>query len=395
MPPDRRFFAGSRVAAALIPAALLVATLVLPGRSFAAEDPPRPAPIRLRVEPLDGSTGATVATLVETDLRAAGAFALTTDPENAVTVSGTVAGSRIDGRVLDATGTELLRTVYDSADLRRGAHEFADDIVFALTGRPGIATSRLAFVSNASGKPEIYVCEADGRERRRVTYDGGLVAHPSIDRTGSLLTYTSHRGLQPEVVVLDLLGGARRQITTSSGGSQGAALSPDGRQIALSQTDAQGPFLSLVDLDGTYRRRLTRPGWLASAPSWSPDGQRLTFACDQGDNTGPHLVEGRIGSRWRRLPLGVTTAYSPDWSPDGDRLAFVTRHHDTLWVAVWERGQARVRLLGPGQDPCWGADSRHLLFTTGDRLVTVHIETGSRRTIVENFGRLSEPTWTK
>jgi TolB protein len=119
------------------------------------------------------------------------------------------------------------------------------------------------------------------------------------------------------------------------------------------------------------------------------------FACDEADGTGPHLYEGRAGHRARRLSLGVSSAYSPDWSPDGERLVFVTRHRSELWLAVWERGAPRIRLLGPGQDPCWGADSRHILFSSGDRLVALHTETGNRRTIVENFGRLSEPTWTK
>jgi TolB protein len=333
--------------------------------------------------------------LVEADLRASGAFALTAESEGALVVGGTVTGSRLEGRLTDGEGTELLSNVYDGPDLRRGAHELADDIVFALTGEPGIATSRLAFVSDVTGRPEIYVCEADGRERRRVTYDGALAAHPSIDRTGSLLTYTSHRGAQAEVFALDLMGGARRRLTAAGGGNHGACISPDGRQLALTMAAEGWPSIVVMGLDGSSPRRMTRPGWVPSAPAWSPDGHRIVFACDEGDGTGPHLREGRAGHRTRRLALGVTTAFSPDWSPDGERLVFVTRHRDQLWLAVWEDGASRVRLLGPGQDPCWGADSRHLLFSTGDRLVTLHTETGNRRTLVENFGRLSEPTWTK
>ncbi|MFN0129230.1 MAG: hypothetical protein ACKV19_21380 [Verrucomicrobiales bacterium] len=351
--------------------------------------------IPVLVERFVGSTGATVAGLIENDLGASGAFVLTADRAGAVVVGGTVTGTRIDGRVTSPDGEGILSQSYDGPDLRRAAHELSDDVVFALTGRPGIATSRMAFVSNNSGRPEIYVCEADGRERRRVTYDGALVSHPSIDRTGSTITYVRHQGPSSEVIRLDLLGGARRRVVDAPGGNHGAALSPDGNHLALTMADSGWPALVVMPLDGSPRRRFSLPGTLPSAPAWSPDGHRIVYACDAGDGTGPQLHEGRAGQRARRLSLGVTTAFSPDWSPDGERLVFVTRHRGELWLAVWERGAARVRFLGPGQDPCWGADSRHILFTTGDRLVTWHTETGTRRTIIENFGRLGEPTWTK
>lgn len=360
-----------------------------------AGDSIQQAPLRLRVDALAGSTGATIAALIATDLQASGAFVLTNDPAGVHSVGGRVTGSRLEGQLLDPAGTPLLETVYDGPDLRRGAHELADDIVFALAGHPGIATSRIAFVSDATGRPEIYVCEADGRERRRVTYDGALASHPSIDRTGSLLTYSSHAGLHSEIYLLDLMGGARRRLVASPGGSGGAALSPDGRRLALNATLGGWSSVTVMDIDGSNPRRMARDRWVSSSPAWSPDGQRVVFACDEGDGDGPHLREGRAGHRSKRLALGSGPAFSPDWSPDGHQLVFVTEHRGETWLALWERATSRVRLLGPGRDPCWGADSRHILFSTGAELVTLHTDSGQRRTIVENFGRLSEPTWTK
>jgi TolB protein len=368
--------------------------LALAAASTATEPAADPL-IRIHVQSFTGSTGATVAALVKADLFASGAFALTQEPADALIVGGTVTGSRLEGRLTDAGGTERLRNMYDGPDLRRGAHELADDVVFALTGRPGIATSRLAFVSDVTGRPEIFVCEADGREKRRVTYDGTLASHPSIDRTGTLLTYTSHRGGQADLISLDLMTGARRALVNAPGGNHGACLSPDGRHLALSMAENGWPEIVTMALDGSGRRRLSHRGWVPSSPTWSPDGRRVVFTGDAGDGNGPQLFDARPGRPARRLRLGVSVAYSPDWSPDGERLVFVTRHRDESWLAVWEQGAARVRLLGPGQDPCWGADSRHLLFSTGDRLVTLHTETGHRQTVVENLGRLSEPSWTK
>jgi TolB protein len=357
--------------------------------------------IPVHVEPLAGSTGASISTLIETNLLASGALALTARRSKTAVVSGTVSGTRLEGRLIAPDGSELLRTLYDGPDLRRGAHELADDIVFALTGQPGIATSRIAFVSDASGRPEIYVCEADGRERRRVTYDGAVAAHPSLDRMGSLLTYTSHQGAQFDVFALDLNEGVRRRVVTASGGNGGASLSPDNQKLAVCMADTGWPTLVVLSLPGSEARprarslSLSRPGSLPSSPSWSPDGRHVVFSCDEGQGAGPQLYEVRPGHRSRRLSLGVSSAFSPDWAPDGERLVFVTQHRGALWIALWHPGGARIRLLGPGRDPCWGADSRHILYSTGDRLVRLNVDSHRQHTLIEGFGRLSEPSWTK
>jgi TolB protein len=83
------------------------------------------------------------------------------------------------------------------------------------------------------------------------------------------------------------------------------------------------------------------------------------------------------------------------FTPDGERLVFVTQHRGALWIALWHPGGARIRLLGPGRDPCWGADSRHILYSTGDRLVRLNVDSHRQHTLIEGFGRLSEPSWTK
>ena len=121
----------------------------------------------------------------------------------------------------------------------------------------------------------------------------------------------------------------------------------------------------------------------------------MVFSCDEGQGAGPQPYEARPGHRSRRLSLGVSSAFSPDWAPDGERLVFVTKHRGALWVALWHRGGARIRLLGPGRDPCWGADSRHILYSTGDRLVRLNVDSHRQHTLIEGFGRLSEPSWTK
>lgn len=352
---------------------------------------------RVRLETLQGGTGVSLTRVLQEDLVSSEMLAVTTDPnaQQVAVASGTVTGSRLEGVLVNAEGEEMLRMMYDGIDLRRGAHEFADDIVFALTGRPGIASSRLAFVSDQSGDQEIYVCDADGRNVMRATFEGEGACQPSINRTGSYLTYTSYASGYANVLGLDLLSGMRRRVLSLPGTNVGAALSPDGNRIAVCVSASGWPMLVVRGLQGGGERHLTGRDGIASAPSWSPNGEDVVFSWDNGSGMGPILCEGRPGRQAVPLPVGYSHCYSPDWSPDGQRLVFVTLQYGKPQIALWERGQTRARLLADGRDPCWGANGRHIVYTTGEALIRLNVDTGRRVTILENFGRISEPTWTK
>jgi hypothetical protein len=65
------------------------------------------------------------------------------------------------GVVNDRSGKSVLQKNYSGGGRGR-IHAFADDIVETLTGTPGIASSKIAFVGTKTGPKEIYTCDADG-----------------------------------------------------------------------------------------------------------------------------------------------------------------------------------------------------------------------------------------
>jgi TolB protein len=64
-------------------------------------------------------------------------------------------------------------------------------------------------------------------------------------------------------------------------------------------------------------------------------------------------------------------------------------------VAVLDLDNGSTRIVGEGQDPVWGADSRHLLFSTGTALVMLDAQTGQRTSLVSGVGKVSEPSWSR
>jgi len=72
----------------------------------------------------------------------------------------------------------------DEASARAAAHRFANEIVQALGGGlPGIALSRLAFVSNRTGRSEIWIMDFDGYGQRAITNFGSLSLTPRCPPT--------------------------------------------------------------------------------------------------------------------------------------------------------------------------------------------------------------------
>ena len=105
----------------------------------------------------------------------------------------------------------------NAADARRLAHKVADAIVLAITGKPGIASTRIALVGTASGKKEIYLCDADGANLRQLTGDSSICLSPRWSPDGGKLLYVSYRSGFPDVYLADLYKGSTRRLASYPG----------------------------------------------------------------------------------------------------------------------------------------------------------------------------------
>src|SRR6185437_14889071 len=99
------------------------------------------------------------------------------------TVSGGMSGGSLVGRLTDISDKCVLSKNYRN-NFRMMAHLFADDIVQVLTGKIGMASKRVAFVSARTGKKEIYLCDYDGGMVEQVTHDRNLNVRPTLNSGG-------------------------------------------------------------------------------------------------------------------------------------------------------------------------------------------------------------------
>ncbi len=172
--------------------------------------------------------------------------------------------------------------------------------------------SRIVFTSDRTGDLELYTMLPDGSDVQQVTdslgYDGGAFFSPD----SKMLVYRSSRPktaedqkvykdllakhvVQPssmELYVCNVDGTNQRRITNLGGANWAPFFHPDGKRIIFSSNhhvqDQGGRQFNLfsVKLDGTGLKQITYDKTFDAFPMFSPDGKRLVFSSNRFNGGG-------------------------------------------------------------------------------------------------------------
>jgi TolB protein len=262
----------------------------------------------------------------------------------------------------------VLGKVYkgNSGEARTLAHQVADEIVKAITGRDGIASTRIVMVGNRSGKKELYLCDADGGRLMQLTRDGSVSVAPSWGPDGNTIYYTSYLKGFPDLYEIQLRTGDRKRICHYSGLNTGGAVSPDGKEIAVILSKDGNPELYIQHMQSGRLTRLTQtPRAVEASPCWSPDGREIVYVSDQSGR--PHLyVVSRRGGRPRRITSRGSENVAPDWGKNG-LIAYSSRLGGQYIIAVLDLRTGQTKTVSSGwgdfEDPSWAPDGRHIVCT--------------------------------
>lgn len=316
-------------------------------------------------------------------------------------------GGNVAGTVTDNIAHKMiLSRGYTGAGVRREAHALADDIVLAITGKPGIAQShnsiaRIAFKVQPSGvgSGEIYVADFDGYGAQRITSDNAIVAKPAWVPGRLALYYTSYALGNPDIFYHSLSTGQRRVIAGYGGLNTSAAVSPDGSKVAMVLSKSGDDNIWVCNADGTGLRRITS-GVEDSSPTWSPDGQWICFATKERQRRRLAKVPASGGEVEYFNTAGAPNPSEPDWSPDGKWIAFTCQAGEFDICVLPADGSAAPTDLVMGQNPSWAPNSRTLIFnhrTAGYRQVLSVLDVFTKQ--YKDCGRVagsnSQPAWAR
>ena len=323
----------------------------------------------------------------------------TVAPDQAKYLIGGSNAGRVEARVIERVNKqERFAKAYTGGTPRSQTHALADDIAKTLTGKPGIAQTKIAFKAETGGNnSEIYIADYDGHNAQAVTQDHTIVAAPCWAGHGSLF-YTSYKLGAPFIYSHDLSSGARRAVARFSGLNTSPAVSPDGRRVAMILSKSGSPDLWVSDITGGNLRQITATREEESSPCWSPDGQTICFASKSSGLNALYTISASGGAPRHISTAGVGNCTEPDWSPDGKWIIFTSQAADFRICLVPAAG-GEARPLVSGEDPTWAPNSRAVIFVSRKN----HIKTLSLLDVptkhVKDVARIlesnSQPSWAK
>ncbi|MCI5113965.1 MAG: Tol-Pal system beta propeller repeat protein TolB [Candidatus Electrothrix sp. AW1] len=242
-----------------------------------------------------------------------------------------------------------------------------DAMVKAFTGEPGIAQSSIAFVSDKTGRKEIYIADIFGRKVRQVTRHRHLCVSPRFTADGSQLAYTSyHRGNQDLYITRLNQNKTTRSLSRRRGMNLAPAFSPDNRTAVVTLSKDGNPDLYLIDMEGDIIKRLTRQSGINVSPSFSPDGRSICFVSDRSGSPQVYIMDLQTMDV-RRLTFKGKENVEPSWSPRGDKVVYthLTQGPYHIYTLPVNGGQPTRITSGSGscESPTWSPDGRQIAFS--------------------------------
>ena len=292
---------------------------------------------------------------------------------------------------------------------------------------------RIAFVTVCCRSPviEVNVMNADGGGQRKLSRYGGFETGlwpPVWSPDGRRIAFVRGRGAHKygnaerdsDIYLANADGSGRRRLTQSPQRDGDPVWSPDGRRLAFVRVrygvgDRLLGFgdIYLVNADGSGLRRLVRaisplvrmpggPTWGFSAnPAWSPDGRRIAFVSNR-DGSDDIFVVNADGSGLRNLTRSRGNDHDPVWSPDGRVIAFqghrarpseqeraVCRGHcdreEIYTVNADGSGLRRLtRNWGGDGAPAWSPDGRKILYQHRNDIWVMNADGTGKRDITRS-----------
>lgn len=280
----------------------------------------------------------------------------------------------LEMRLVDAASDESLLGKSYSGTVRQKEKmlfKFCDSVIETLTGKPGIATSQIAFVNREGNAKEIYLTDILGKHLRQVTRHKYLAVSPKFLPGGQFLSYTSYHNGNQALYITDLRQDKTTQaVSRRKGLNMGPAWSSDGEKMVLTLSKDGNPDLFLLDRKGEIIEKLTERSGINVSPAWSPDGANLVFVSDRSGKPQLYLMDMRT-RKTKRLTFEGTENAEPNWSPTENLIVFSSLRDGiyqlyTMNPLTGEEPKQLTSHPSHHESPAWSPDGNQVIFVKRD-----------------------------
>lgn len=260
-------------------------------------------------------------------------------------------------------------------------HNFANDILEALTGRKGFYLSKFIATYDKSGYKEVVTMNWDGSHLDPLTSDRSVAISPNWSPDGKSVIYSIYTkkvksGQQNLTMFIhDLVKGKRSILSNRNGLNSGGSFSPDGKYVYLTISKNGAPNIYKINLQGEEVAQLTKgpSGAMNVEVAVSPDGTKLAFSSDRGGSPMIYTMNSDGTDVRRRTFVGKYNS-TPSWSHDGKKIAFAGQIDSHFDIFVMDADGSNIipithALKSNGQrasheDPSFSPDGRYIVYTS-------------------------------
>ncbi len=281
---------------------------------------------------------------------------------------------KLEMRLQDVAGDDIVmgKTFSGSMDQKNQMlFKFCDSVIEALTGKPGIAATQIAFVNRDNTIKEVFITDILGKGLRQITRHKHLTVSPRFIPGGQFLSYTSYHSGNQNLYITDL----RQDKTTQAlSRRKGLNLAPswaaDGQSMILTLSKDGNPDLYLLDRKGEIIEQLTNRSGINVSPAWSPDGSTVVFVSDRTGKPQLFVLDMRTRNV-RRLTFEGTENAEPSWSPTENLIVYSSLRDGVYQLFTMNplAGTSPKQLtqdMSHHEAPSWSPDGNQVIFAKRD-----------------------------
>ena len=188
-----------------------------------------------------------------------------------------------DGRYLAYTSYKEGRPNLYIVDRQTNKEVYVDRADGMKLGTTWARNSIFGYSHTSGRNSTIYAYDVEKREKRVILKGEGIYTSPSFSPDGSKMVYVSDQYGSPQIFIKDLLSGETKRLTYWGNYNTSPCISPKGDLIAFVAKFEGAIEICVMNIDGSNPQVLTNGG-INDSPQFSPCGRYIIYSSNKGSD---------------------------------------------------------------------------------------------------------------